>query len=158
MESIIGAVAYKAILLLVFVAFSIRSVIEDAKSYRVKPLEIAIGIAVVAGMRSAMEVRTWMEVIAGGLVGALAFFSVERLSRGRMGAGDIWYSSFIGFAFGFVAWDISMVVAAFLGLAWITAKTAFNRTECIFNTRIPFTPFMFVGSVAVAIVRGFMSW
>jgi prepilin signal peptidase PulO-like enzyme (type II secretory pathway) len=152
MDLNIEAVTLKVIRLMVFIAFSIGSVIEDAKSYRVKLLEIAIGITVIVGIRFAMADCTWIEIMAGGLIGALSFLLVERLFRGKLGPGDIWFSSYIGFAFGFSAWDLSMVVAAFLGLAWTMVKAVLKRRECQVDIRIPFTPFMFGGAIAVSII------
>jgi len=138
----------------IFTIYSINSVIEDVLSFRVRLHEIALGIAVVLAVRAIMGDGGWMEALASGAIGALVFLVVEKASKGRLGAGDIWFSAFIGVSFGFWTWDLGLLAAAALAAAWVCALSLSGRRGALRQIRIPFVPFMFAGAIAVALYRG----
>jgi leader peptidase (prepilin peptidase) / N-methyltransferase len=144
----------KEIMLIVFIIFSVNSVVEDVRSFRVRLHELVLGIAIVLVVKAIIGGADWIDTGAGGLVGALAFLAVKRISKGRLGSGDVWFSALIGFSFGFWTWDIGLLVAAFLGVLWTGILRLSGRRGSLRDIRVPFAPFMFAGSIAVSIFRG----
>jgi prepilin signal peptidase PulO-like enzyme (type II secretory pathway) len=142
---------------IIFFTFSINSVIDDAISFHVRPRELAIGIATVIAVKHLANNTNWIDTIIGGATGALAFFTAKHLTKGRLGTGDIWFSSLIGCSFGFWTWDIGLLFAAFVGILWVGILRISRPRSNIRDIRIPFAPFMFIGSIVTAIYRGYAS-
>jgi prepilin signal peptidase PulO-like enzyme (type II secretory pathway) len=147
----------EGLFLIIFIIFSANSIIDDVLSFRVRPHELAIGIAIVLAAKILIGNADWIDTAAGGSIGATAFLAVKRFSKGRLGAGDVWFSAFIGCCFGFWTWDIGLLVAAFLGVLWVGILRLSSGQRNIQDIRIPFAPFMFAGAIAVAIYRSLQS-
>ncbi len=84
--------------------------------------------------------------IAGGLVCALPFFLIWKVSRGRwMGFGDVKLAMFLGWALGWQVGLTALLLAVFLGgiagliLLAFTAKTL--------KSRVPFGTFLSIGAL-----------
>jgi prepilin signal peptidase PulO-like enzyme (type II secretory pathway) len=144
----------EGIFLIIFIIFSANSVFDDIASFRVRPHELAIGIMIVLAAKALLGGADWLDTAAGGAIGALSFLGVKRFSKGRLGAGDVWFSVLIGCCFGFWTWDLGLLLAAFLGVLWVGILRLSGRRGGVRDIRIPFAPFMFVGSIAVAVYRG----
>jgi leader peptidase (prepilin peptidase) / N-methyltransferase len=147
----------ETLFLIIFIIFSANSIVDDISSFRVRPHELAIGIAIVLISKILIGDADWVDTAAGGSIGALAFLAVKYLSKGRLGAGDVWFSALIGCCFGFWTWDIGLLVAAFLGVLWVGIRRFSNGRRKIRDIRVPFVPFMFAGAIAVAVYRGLSS-
>lgn len=140
--------------LAIFTLCSLRSVVNDIRAFRVEPQEIAFGIVAVIIAKASLGGIDWTDTILGGGIGLLSFAFIARFSQGRLGYGDVWFSTLVGFAFGFLTWDFGMLAAAILGLLWVIVLSMKHHVRDYSGIRIPFVPFMFAGSIAVSIYRG----
>jgi prepilin signal peptidase PulO-like enzyme (type II secretory pathway) len=83
--------------------------------------------------------------IAGMLIGLFVFFLAFFISKKKLGLADIWYSGLIGLVLGPFWWYPAIGIACLTGVAYLF----------IFKKRrIPFIPFMAVGSITMFIVQG----
>jgi len=138
-----------------FMIFSFGSVMEDVRCYCVRSNELAIGIAAVIIIKLLLGGDDWAGTLGGGSIGVLSLALVSKLSMGRLGSGDIWFSALIGFSFGFWVWNACIFIAAFLGAIWIGCRRISSpQRPSLWHIRIPFAPFMFIGAIAVSIYRG----
>jgi len=142
------------VFIIIFLFFSLNSVIDDIRDFRVRISEIGVGIVVVLAAKLLVSTETAIDAAISGMVGAVSFYVIMRFSRGRLGAGDVWFSALIGSAFGFWTWDFGVLTAAFLGILWVCILRITGRRTAVRDIRIPFVPFMFVGALVVSIYRG----
>ena len=142
------------IIVLAFIAFSIGSVVEDLRCYHLRINELILGGVIILSLRGLSGSLDIVEVALGGILGGAAFWAVHVFSRGRLGAGDIWYSAFIGITFGFWVWDLAMFLGALTAAAWLIIRALFSGRQSAFRQRIPFAPFMFVGSILSYGIKG----
>jgi prepilin signal peptidase PulO-like enzyme (type II secretory pathway) len=143
------------LVLLLFILFSINSVVDDLRTFSVRSKELAIGIGTIIAVKSLFGDGDWIDGIVGGSMGALVLALAKRVSKGRLGSGDIWFSALIGFSFGFWAWDACIIIAAVLGMIWIGLRRSSSPLRpSIWHIRIPFAPFMFVSAIMVFIYKG----
>ena len=142
------------ILLLIFMVFSLNSLVEDIRFFRVHVYEIILGILIMAVAKLLLGFSDWTSSLIGGGLGGLSFWVIYKIAKGRLGAGDIWYSIFIGFTFGFWIWDIGMLIGAALAGLWIYIRWLRNKRFPIKNLKVPFLPFLFVGSVLTFVCKG----
>lgn len=141
--------------LLLFILFSINSVVDDIRTFSVRSNELAIGIGIMIVVKLLFGDGDFIDGIVGGLMGASALALSKRVSKGRLGSGDIWFSALIGFSFGFWTWDACIIIAAVLGAIWIGLRRSSSPMRpSIWQIRIPFAPFMFMGAIMVSIYRG----
>jgi prepilin signal peptidase PulO-like enzyme (type II secretory pathway) len=138
-----------------FMVFSINSVIADMRSYKVRVHEIILGFFVIADIRVLAGFSDWTSSLIGAGLGGLSFWAIRKLAKGRLGLGDIWYSAFMGFSFGFRIWDAATLLGAFLAGLWIVLRWLRNRRYPIKGLRIPFLPFLFAGAVISFAYKGF---
>jgi prepilin signal peptidase PulO-like enzyme (type II secretory pathway) len=146
------------VFIVIFLVFSVNSVFDDIRDFKVRICDIGVGIIVVLIVKLLLSTTLLYESVIGGSIGVLSFYGIMRFSRGRLGAGDVWFSALIGTAFGFWTWDLGILLAAFLGMLWIGIVRIAGFRSALRDIRIPFVPFMFVGSLAVSIYRGFSAW
>jgi prepilin signal peptidase PulO-like enzyme (type II secretory pathway) len=142
---------------LMFIVFSLHSVINDIVYYRVKVLEIIAGTILVIVFQAMLPNSSLLDSILGGVMGYGTFWGIYRLTHGRLGVGDIWFSGFIGTTFGFWGWNWSILLGAFLGIGYISIRKILGSIRDIRNTRIPFTPFMVMGVLLSSLIKGFGS-
>lgn len=143
------------LILLLFILFTINSVVDDLRTFMVRPKELAIGIVVIIAVKLLFGDGDWLESVIGGSVGAALLALARVVSMGRLGSGDIWFSALIGLSFGFWAWDACIFIAAVLGMAWIVLMRSSNPLRpSLWRIRIPFAPFMFAGTIVVSLYMG----
>ena len=87
----------------------------------------------------------FMESFTGFLAGLLIFLIVYFISRRRLGLADVWYSALIGLVLGIWKWYAAIGIACVLGILYICA---------IKQHKIPFIPFMAMGSIVINIIQG----
>lgn len=144
----------KNVPLLIFMLFSVHSIIDDISSLRIHVVEIIIGTVVSIVVQVLLHTITLWETIVGGVLGYGTFWIINRLLQGRLGHGDIWFSGFIGVAMGFWIWNRSILVGSFLGIMYSSIRRIFNTTYDVHATRIPFTPFMAIGVLLSTMYKG----
>ena len=62
------------------------------------------------------------------------FWGIHRLTRGRLGIGDIWFSGFIDITFGFWGWNWSILLVAFRGIGYLSIRKIIGSVRDIRNT------------------------
>ena len=87
------------------------------------------------------------ESITGMLLGLLIFSIVFFVSKKKLGLADVWYSALIGMLLGPWWWYAAIGIACFTGVIYII----FFKKR-----RIPFIPFMAVGSITASIIQFFL--
>jgi len=140
--------------LLLFVGLSVRSVLRDITIYRLEIVDIIVGTIACLVYRFASGAMSDLDMIVGVGIAYLSFIVIYRLSRGRLGPGDVWYSGFIGCAFGFRIWDLALVLAVGIGICYVAVMKLRDRSRPVSAIRIPFCPCMFVGALASAALGG----
>ena len=137
--------------LILFTLFSPPVLLQDIKSFSLNPLFIYIGTASIIIWKLIFQQNTAFFSLLFGLVEFLLFLFVYLISRKKMGIGDIKYSFFCGLISGsFMNVIISTLVSSLSGIFFILLV---NRKG---EKKIPFTPFMFFGTLAVSIVSLFI--
>ena len=91
------------------------------------------------------EKNYFIESILGVLTGLLVFLFVYFFSGKRLGLADVWYSALIGLVIGLWCWYAAIGLACVAGIFYI--RTVKQR-------KIPFIPFMALGSLIINIIRG----
>ena len=86
-----------------------------------------------------------MESVIGVLIGLFVFLLVYAISGGRLGLADVWYSALIGLVLGPWRWYAAIGLACAAGAVYSLA---------VKRRRIPFIPFMALGSLVMIIMRG----
>ena len=134
-----------------FTVFSLPVLHQDIKSFSLNPLFIYIGTASIIIWKLIFQQNTAFFSLLSGLAEFLIFLFVWLISRKKMGIGDIKYSFFCGLISGsFMNVIISTLVSSLSGIFFILLV---NRKG---EKKIPFTPFMFFGTLAVSIVSLFI--
>jgi prepilin signal peptidase PulO-like enzyme (type II secretory pathway) len=136
-----------------FVLFSLPSLVVDIKNYHVRTKEITIGTALILIIKLIFHLGPLSDTMAGAIAGYGSFWVICKLTRGRLGAGDVWYSGFIGVSFGFWVWDIAILIATILGMCYIIIRKLLKKELLVKEIKIPFAPFMFVGALAGSLCR-----
>ena len=139
---------YKIFSLAVFVIFSLPCVIEDFKTLKINPWNAYYGTVILA----LASIIFYPEVLGDSLIscgGLLLVFLVTRLIvKEKLGLGDVKYSLFCGFACG----NIILALAG-LGISCVLTGITFLCLKICGKTaqikKLPFVPFMFLGTVCV---------
>jgi leader peptidase (prepilin peptidase) / N-methyltransferase len=102
-------------------------------------------------LQVAFEYRSWLDAIAGGLLGFLFLLLLAILSKGGIGGGDIKLMGVLGLVLGFQGAYLTLMIASVVGVlvaivGLITKK--YNR-----KTAIPFGPYIAVGALVTFYYR-----
>jgi leader peptidase (prepilin peptidase) / N-methyltransferase len=91
------------------------------------------------------EYRSWLDAVAGGLLGFLFLLLLAILSKGGIGGGDIKLMGVLGLMLGlqgiYLTLMIASVVGVLVGMVGLLTKK-YNR-----KTAIPFGPYLAVGAL-----------
>ena len=131
---------------LLFAVFSLTIAISDIKTNRVPRAAfiIAFPVLLVLKLFSDEQLPYW-EPIAGCMAGFFIFILVFFVSGRKLGLADVWYSTIIGLVLGPWWWYAAMGGACITGIMYVFITK---------QRRIPFIPFMALGSIVMSIIRG----
>jgi len=136
---------------LVFLLPAVPISITDLRERRVPNVMLAFGLLVALWSASRADASALFDASRGAVVGFLFFWCVWRLSRGRIGMGDVKYAILVGAFTGTVGLCAAVFVASAAGLAFALAVIAIDRRKA--HVRIPFAPFLSLGCAAEMIAR-----
>ncbi|MDR0498060.1 MAG: prepilin peptidase [Treponema sp.] len=129
----------------IFALFSLIIALSDIKTGAVPRFVfiIAFPFFFVLSMFQPEPHPPWT-AIAGALAGLVIFLMAFLISGKKLGLADVWYSALIGLVLGPWWWYAAIGGACVAGIFYIL----------IFKKRrIPFIPFMALGSIAVSIIK-----
>lgn len=128
-----------------FVLFSIVIATIDIKTGKVPRAAFIIAFPAFFILRVLLDERrpSWM-LIAGCLTGLIIFLIVFFISGKRLGLADVWYSALIGLVLGLWWWYAAMGSACIAGIVYLLISR---------QRRIPFIPFMALGSIITCIIH-----
>lgn len=96
-------------------------------------------------LQAVFEYRSWLDAVAGGLLGFCFLLLLAILSKGGIGGGDIKLMGVLGLMLGFQGAYLTLMIASVVGvlvaIVGLLAKK-YNR-----KTAIPFGPYLAVGAL-----------
>ena len=133
------AILYKAI----FIIFSVFIAILDLKTGMVPRIAFILALPLFFVLGLLQENYSLVMMIAGFLLGLIVFLLAFFVSGRKLGLADVWYSAIIGLALGPVWWYAAIGCACVVGVLYMLISK---------RRKIPFIPFMALGSVIVSIL------
>ncbi|MCM3733843.1 prepilin peptidase [Fictibacillus nanhaiensis] len=91
------------------------------------------------------EYRSWLDAVAGGLLGFLFLLLLAILSKGGIGGGDIKLMGVLGLVLGFQGAFITLMIASVVGL--VIGVTGILLKKFTRKTEIPFGPYLALGAL-----------
>ena len=82
----------------------------------------------------------------GFLAGLIIFIFAYFFSRKKLGLADVWYSALMGLVLGLMSWYAAIGIACIIGIIFILISG---------QRKIPFIPFMALGSILTLIFKNF---
>ena len=130
-------------ILITFLLFSIFISYLDIKQGSVMRIYFLIAFIIIFlqkifFLQSENLIPSFFALFTGLILFGLAYF----ISKKKLGLADVWYSGLIAFVFGIRLWYNAIIIACLLGLFFIL----FFRKQ-----KIPFIPFMTIGSIILTI-------
>lgn len=129
--------------IIIFTGFSILIVFIDVKIMRIPLWATWLGSFLI------LVVGTWYYSLLSGLCLALMMSFTRFITNNGLGGGDIHYSFFCGCFTGLFLGILGMWVAATLAIAFFLIRRFLGHK----STKIPFAPFMFLGSIVVYLLN-----
>jgi len=131
-----------------FAAFSLFIAYSDLKTGAVPRLAFAFAFPFFFAL------KTWLggwnhlcESTTGLLIGLAVFLFAFIILKRKLGLADVWYSALIGMILGPWWWYAAIGIACFTGIIYMIVSK---------QRKIPFIPFMAIGSVAISIIQKFL--
>lgn len=136
--------------LLIFLAVSIPILIQDIKTYTLNPLYIYLGTIILTIQTFLYQRNSLIEFFISGIIELLIFLFVWLITHRKMGIGDIKYSFLCGLVCGNIFNVVlSTLIASLAGIVFFICLGVWKKMGN--EKRIPFTPFMFLGTAVVSI-------
>ena len=127
-----------------FTVFSITIAMADIKTGAVPRIAFCFAFPFFIMLIALSQQERLPESIMGLLIGLSVFLLVYNISAGRLGLADVWYSALVGLVMGIWRWYASIGIACVIGILYIlTVK----------QRKIPFIPFMALGSVVMNVIQ-----
>ncbi len=131
--------------LYLFIFFSIPVCITDIRSRRIPLWCVYSGTGVLFLTSFFLFPSQAGNLLLGMLSGPVVFMAVRLFTKGKLGMGDVTFAAFTGVFNGFPGWFIATGLASLFGLLFAAAGMLAGRLDR--NSRIPFAPFLTLGSV-----------
>jgi leader peptidase (prepilin peptidase) / N-methyltransferase len=96
-------------------------------------------------LQVAFEYRSWLDAVAGGLLGFLFLLLLAILSKGGIGGGDIKLMGVLGLVLGFQGAFLTLMIASVVGL--VIGVTGILMKKFTRKTAIPFGPYLAFGTL-----------
>lgn len=142
---------YSIISLLIFLAVSIPILIQDIKTYTLNPLYIYLGTIILTVQAFLYQRNSLIEFFISGIIELLIFLFVWLITHRKMGIGDIKYSFLCGLVCGNIFNVVlSTLIASLAGIVFFICLGVWKKMGN--EKRIPFTPFMFLGTAVISIL------
>ena len=130
---------------MLFVVFSLFIAKADIKTGAVPRFAFAFAFPFFFAVKILILGREQvLSTVVGMFVGLIVFVLIFITLRGRLGLADVWFSALVGLVFGLWWWYITIGVSCLTGIIYMS----------IFKKRrIPFIPFMALGSIFACLVN-----
>ena len=128
-----------------FFVFSFGITLADIRKGEVPRVAFVIAFPIFFVLRVGWGRFPLWESAAGMLAGLSVFLFAFFISGGKLGLADVWYSALIGLVLGPRRW---------YGAACLACAGGAIALLVIGKHRIPFIPFMALGSVAMIFIQG----
>ncbi len=139
------------VFLATFIIFSVPASIIDIKQKRIPDWIVFPGIAVLLGLRAFSFGDPVIKILLEMIAGFLILFGIRLFTKGKLGMGDVKFAALMGIFIGFPGWFVATGLASLLGLIFAVLGLFSGRINK--NTKIPFAPFLTVGSIGAYFVN-----
>jgi len=135
---------------IIFIGFSIPIVVYDIKSMKVPDILIYMGLVTLLCYRVACTRTELVAYICAAVISFCLFILVRNVAKKGLGWADIKYSAFCGLYAGpmvvFIGYIVSVIAC---GIYFLVLKIMKRYDK---NKAVPFTPFMTLGTISVAVL------
>lgn len=144
---------YSIVVFLVYIFFSLPSVIKDFRFRKVDSISIYAGTVVIGVFVFLVDRSIFLHSSISALVTLSVFLITYRMMKNKLGMGDVKFSLFCGMAVGNVLWAL-----AGLGVACIVTALTFliGKIKGSPLKKLPFVPFLFAGTTFAMLCRIFI--
>ena len=134
-----------------FLLFALPITLIDIRECRIPDLLSLGGAAVFAALKLLTREQSPVQLSAECLIGFGVFWLMWRFTGGQVGLGDAKYSMLIAVAAGLHGWFAVMLFASLAGI--VVAVIMIWGLKLDRRTRIPFAPFLTIGTVLAVLFR-----
>lgn len=139
------------IFLVTFLIFSIPACVIDIKHKRIPDWTVSSGLALLAALRFFSFGDPLVKIVLDMISGSLIFAGIRVFTKGKLGMGDVKFAAFMAVFIGFPGWFVATGLASLLGLVFAAIGLFLGKINK--NTKIPFAPFLTVGSIGAYFVN-----
>ncbi len=143
---------YSLIVILLFIFFSLPSVIKDIRLRLVEPVSIYAGTVVIAVFLFLVNRNIFLHGLLAALVSFAIFFITHKIVGRKLGMGDVKYSLLCGIAAAQILWAIAGLLAGCVITA-LTFEICYLAEKKDKVKTLPFVPFLFAGMIIVLVVK-----
>lgn len=140
-------ISIQTLIWIIFILISISNSIFDIKTMHISLFLNYIGITITIILIFLFSKDNILENFISAILLCLIFLLVRLLSHKGLGLGDVHYSLYCGLLSSILGSILSAFFAACLGIITFILLKIFIREEKLKYRRIPFVPFMFVGTI-----------
>lgn len=141
--------------ILIYIVFSIPILIQDCKTCTLNPLYIYIGTFILIIISFIFQKNQIIEFTIAGFFALSIFLLIWLITNRNLGNGDIKYSFLCGFICGSIYnVIISTLISSLSGILFFLCFRVIKSYKK--ETKIPFTPFMFFGTILVSCISLFI--
>ncbi len=137
--------------LIVFLLFSLPTSVIDIRQKRIPNWIVVPGTLVLFVLRILIFKDPFLRVLFEMILGFSILFTIQFLTKGKLGMGDVKFAALMAVFVGFPWWFIATGIASVLGLVFSVIGLYFGRVNK--KTQIPFAPFLTAGSIAAYFVN-----
>lgn len=134
-----------------FIIFSVPASVIDIKQKRIPDWIVFPGVIVLLCFRVFGFENSALLILSDIILGSLIFFGIRFLTKGKLGMGDVKFAALMGVFIGFPGWFVATGLASLLGLAFAVTGLFFGKINK--DTKIPFAPFLTVGSIGAYFIN-----
>ena len=135
----------------VFLIFSIPACVIDIEQKRIPDWIVFPGAAVLVGLRAFSLGDPLVRIVLEMILGPWIFVGIRLLTKGKLGMGDVKFAALMAVFVGFPGWFIAAGLASLLGLIFALTGLIFGSLNK--SSKIPFAPFLTVGSIGAYFVN-----
>lgn len=129
--------------LIIYVVLSIILSIQDIKTMHVNAILVYIGCFLAILHTVVFQRNLILSRLIGAVCLFLIFYAVYKIKKG-LGFGDVLYSFYCGLIVGFPWCFVGCALSSFLGIIFICIRQKKEK-------KIPFIPFLFLGSISILV-------
>ena len=140
-SEVLSEVLFKAL----FAIFSLAIAMADIRTGMVPRIAFVFAFPLFFAFALLLpETHPPVHTLAGALLGLFVFLLAFFISKKKLGLADVWYSALTGLVLGPWHWYAAMCCACVTGIIYMLVLK---------KRRMPFIPFMALGSIAVIIIQ-----